>query len=279
MKQRPREPRGSSHGASSAATERLKPIWAGSRGSARRRRTSTSWPDCARAPDAIGPFAIFVVGGDEPVAAIAGRVESRRLQTAVGYRAVYAPRVRLLHVVDGGIVVADAGRARAARRARSAPSSPAARPTRSRCRRSVGSELCAAFESLGGPLQRQPLIAPWTRRRLVLPGDVRGVRRVAELEHALADPARREARRRGARRRLSVEVVREPDRARAARPRRRPRRRATYQRALGAGFADTPEQRELARVGLERGWVRGYLLYRGASRSPTGSARSTRARC
>ena len=37
--------------------------------------------------------------------------------------------------------------------------------------------------------------------------------------------------------------------------------RSTYQRALGAGFADTPEQRTLAAVGLEHGWLRGYLLY------------------
>jgi CelD/BcsL family acetyltransferase involved in cellulose biosynthesis len=35
----------------------------------------------------------------------------------------------------------------------------------------------------------------------------------------------------------------------------------TYQRALGAGFSDTPEQRALAQVGLEHGWLRGYLLY------------------
>ncbi|HZQ82818.1 MAG TPA: GNAT family N-acetyltransferase, partial [Gaiellaceae bacterium] len=41
--------------------------------------------------------------------------------------------------------------------------------------------------------------------------------------------------------------------------------RVTYQRALGAGFADTLEQRALARLGLERGWIRAYVLYRGAS--------------
>ncbi len=39
--------------------------------------------------------------------------------------------------------------------------------------------------------------------------------------------------------------------------------RSTYQRALGAGFSDTPEQRTLVGIGLAHGWVRGYLLYRG----------------
>ena len=36
---------------------------------------------------------------------------------------------------------------------------------------------------------------------------------------------------------------------------------STYQRRLGVGFADTMEQRAVARLGLEHGWVRGYLLY------------------
>ena len=35
---------------------------------------------------------------------------------------------------------------------------------------------------------------------------------------------------------------------------------ATYQRAVGSGFADTPEQRELLRISLEHGWQRAYVL-------------------
>jgi hypothetical protein len=38
-----------------------------------------------------------------------------------------------------------------------------------------------------------------------------------------------------------------------------------YQRALGAGFADTEEQRAVARVGLERGWARAWVLYHRAT--------------
>ena len=62
--------------------------------------------------------------------------------------------------------------------------------------------------------------------------------------------------------RLTVEIVREPAGLdRLVRDADRRRARSTYQRALGAGFADTPEQRTLAAVGLEHGWIRGYLLY------------------
>ena len=70
--------------------------------------------------------------------------------------------------------------------------------------------------------------------------------------------ARGRARRRG----LSVAIVREPG-PRPARPRRRPRRPLDLPARARAGFSDTPEQRALAAVGLEHGWVRGYLLYLG----------------
>ena len=211
--------------------------------------------------DVIAPFAVLVVGGGEPVAALAGRVELRLLKTTLGYRVVYAPRVRLLHVVDGGLFA----------------SGPAAREALVAALRAelaggdvdaigfpalpLDSDLFGALETLGGPLERQPLIAPWTRRRLVLPATFEEF--VASRSSKTRKGIRRDARRLVAEYgdRLTVEIVRDPsgldrlvrDADRVA--------RSTYQRALGAGFADTPEQRTLAAVGLEHGWIRGYLLY------------------
>ncbi|MFZ0300335.1 MAG: GNAT family N-acetyltransferase [Candidatus Sulfotelmatobacter sp.] len=37
--------------------------------------------------------------------------------------------------------------------------------------------------------------------------------------------------------------------------------RGTYQRGLGAGFADTPEMRQRFHLEAERGWLRSYILY------------------
>lgn len=37
----------------------------------------------------------------------------------------------------------------------------------------------------------------------------------------------------------------------------------TYQRGLGAGFADTPEMRQRFRLEAEKGWLRSYVLYVG----------------
>ncbi len=211
--------------------------------------------------DVIAPFAVFVVDGGEPVAALAGRVELRLLKTTLGYKVVYAPRVRLLHVVDGGLVAsgpAARGALVAALRAELAgggvdaigfPPLP------------LDSDLFGALETLGGPLERQPLIAPWTRRRLVLPATFEEF--VASRSSNTRWRIRRDAKRLVAEYgdRLTVEIVR--DRSGLDRLVRDADRvaRSTYQRALGAGFADTPEQRTLAAVGLEHGWIRGYLLY------------------
>jgi CelD/BcsL family acetyltransferase involved in cellulose biosynthesis len=60
--------------------------------------------------------------------------------------------------------------------------------------------------------------------------------------------------------RVSVEVIRGPDQADELVDRLDAAARATYQRGLGAGFAATDEQRALARVGLEHGWLAGYVL-------------------
>ena len=86
---------------------------------------------------------------------------------------------------------------------------------------------------------------------------------LVSLSHKTRKGVRRDARRLeeafGGRLRLAVlreegdleQLVRDADRVAGS----------AYQRGLGAGFAATAEQRELARVGLEHGWVRGYLLY------------------
>jgi hypothetical protein len=211
-------------------------------------------------PDAVAPFGILV-GGETPHAALAGRIEQRRLATSVGYRTVYAPRIRLLHVVDGGIVAG----------------SPSALAELVGALRSVlaaaevdavalpplplGSELAAAFASLGSPLHRQHLIAPWTRRRLVLPPSFEEF--VASRSSNTRWRIRREEKRIAAELgdALSVRIVRAPDEADLLVRDAERVARSTYQRGLDAGFEDTPEQRALTGLALERGWLRGYFLY------------------
>ena len=196
----------------------------------------------------------------EPVAALAARVESRRLPTTVGYRVVYAPRVRLLHVVQGGMVAAGPAGARdalvaalraelaarrastpsASRRCRSTPSSRRPRDARRAAR--SGSRFDATVD------------AP-AARRCPRPFEEFVASRSSNTRWRIrrdAEPARRRARRPldGRDRPRAV-------RARPARPRRRPRRaldlpagaRRRLRRHAGAAQA----RRASA---LEHGWMR-----------------------
>jgi CelD/BcsL family acetyltransferase involved in cellulose biosynthesis len=198
--------------------------------------------------EAVTPFGL-VVGSE----GVAGRIEERPLPVRIGYRTVVAPRLRLLRVVDGGAVGASAVAAlRPVLREVDAIVFPPL---------AVGSELEAAARSLGGPLQRQPFARVAPRRRLVLPESYEAfvASRSANTRWRVRRDERRVPEALGG---LRVEVVRDASRVDELFRDAERVARGTYQRALGTGFADTAEQRELARLGLERGWVRGYLLYR-----------------
>jgi hypothetical protein len=207
------------------------------------------------------PFALMLFDGEEPVAAAVGRVESRRLETRIGYVRAYAPTVRVLQIVPGGIVaidtsvlppLTDALRATLADGEADALAVPAL---------PVETDAFAALAGLGGPFERQRLIPTWTRRRLVLP---------ASFEEFLASRSRKV--RAGIRYdtkklldahgdELAVEVFRDGSSLERIVRDLDTVARSTYQRALGAGFADTDERRLLLRVGLEHGWARPYVLY------------------
>ncbi|HZQ04634.1 MAG TPA: GNAT family N-acetyltransferase [Gaiellaceae bacterium] len=202
-------------------------------------------------PGVIAPFAL-VVGRE---AGIAGRIEERPLPARLGDRTVVAPRARVLKIVEGGVVGASAVEAlRPVLREVDAVAFPPL---------PVGSELAGAARGLGGVLRRQPLAPASARRRLVLP---------ASFEEFLASRTRKV---RDGIRYDSARLEEAFGRARHVRTLHRPEdleqlvgtldlvARSTYQRAVGAGFADTLEERALARLGLERGWIRAYVLYCG----------------
>jgi CelD/BcsL family acetyltransferase involved in cellulose biosynthesis len=246
-----------------ADVERLAPVW-NSVPWAGEQAEHAYFVAAARARAALGePLAVLVSSDGRPVAAAAGRVETRRLETRVGYLRVYAPAVRMLQIVPGGVVADDStalpplvGAVRSV--LASGEADALALPALP-----VDSEVFAAFADLGGTFERQRFVPAWTRRRLELPASFEeflrsrsrkiraGIRYdTKKLLDALGDE-------------LTVSIVRDAsgfdtvvrdlDRVAAS----------TYQRALGAGFADTEERRALLRVSLEHEWARVYVLHRG----------------
>ena len=213
-------------------------------------------------PNVLAPLAIFVRRGEQPVAAIAARLESHLLHTFFGPRLVYAPRLRILQVLDGGIVapeleaipmLVEALRAVLASGVADAAKIPPL---------PLDSALFHALASAGGPLGRQHLLASWQRRRLVLPGsfDEYLASRSGKVRFGIGYDARKLLEAHGDE--LRVELLAAPaDHVRLMADLERVAR-LTRLRELGVGFADSAPQRELVRVGLENGWVRAYVLYR-----------------
>jgi hypothetical protein len=209
------------------------------------------------------PLAIFVERAGRPVAAAAGRLERRRLESRIGYLRLGAPSVRMIQFVSGGLVAADpettaalVGAVEAIRvsgeiDAVALPALP------------VTSPLYRAFAMLGGPLERQRFVPVWSRRLLHLPPtfDDFLASRSRKIRAGIRYDAKRLLEAHGAE--LRLEILGRPDDLEHAVGDMDRVAALTYQRALGAGFADTPERRALLSLSFEHGWARAYLLYRG----------------
>jgi hypothetical protein len=121
----------------------------------------------------------------------------------------------------------------------------------------VGSALLATLEAAG---RTQRMIVPWARRRLTLPPsfDAFLASRTRKIRSGIRYDAKKLLSTYGDE--LELTVLREPgDHDRFTHDLDAVARSA-YQRAVGGGFVDDPEQRDLARVGLDHGWLRAYVL-------------------
>jgi len=214
-------------------------------------------------PAAVGPFGALVVADGAVVAGAAGWVESKPLPARIGYARIHAPTLSVLQMANGGIVatspVAASELALAAwgvlERGEAELLALPAMP--------VESPLFDAFARLGGPLERQRFVPTWMRRSLVLPAtfDEFLATRSYETRRVIKKNANRLHRAFAATLRVELlrlpsqheQLVRDLDRI----------GRLTYQRAVGTGFSNTPEERTLTALALERGWLRAWVLYDG----------------
>ena len=259
--------------------EQLRPAWdaapVGARGGGVRvlRRRA-----CARAPDVIGPFAAVVL---EP--AHAGRRRSPGASSRAGCRRRSAT-ASSTHRSSGCCRSSTAGSSTTTAR-RSTPLAGAVEDGLGSDEVDVvafpplelGSELFRSSGRSAAPLARQPFIAPWTRRAAAsCPRRFDDSSPRAATSTRKSDPPRRA----GSSRPRSATRLDDRDRARPGRGRAACRATPTGSRArptsaaLGAGFADTPEQRALARR-RPRARLAPRLppLPRRRARSHTGSAR------
>jgi CelD/BcsL family acetyltransferase involved in cellulose biosynthesis len=177
----------------------------------------------------------------EPPAALVGKVDTRRLESRIGYVRAYAPRLRVLRVT------AVAGDAAALARTALQEVDVVAVPALP-----LDSPEYRALAPLASGRH-----GPWTRRRLVLPESFDAF--LAGLSRKSRSGVRYDAKRLEEALDARVEVVREPaDEPIAAID---SIAQTTYQRRLGAGFSLA--RADVLRVALAHGWARVFLLYDG----------------
>jgi CelD/BcsL family acetyltransferase involved in cellulose biosynthesis len=213
--------------------------------------------------EALRPHALLLQDAGAPVGLVVMRLEEIRLPANFGYRTLYNPRVRALTLVPGGAVVADDVAADAAARAllgslEAGEADVAIFPSLRH-----DSPLFDAMTRSVSTLRHGRFAEVRTHRRLRLPESYEAflAARSKKVRSGVRYDAKRLEERLGDRLRIVRldspddldaifrDVVRIAD--------------LTYQRGLGASFADTPERRRLTKLMLENGWFRAWVLYDG----------------
>jgi CelD/BcsL family acetyltransferase involved in cellulose biosynthesis len=212
-------------------------------------------------PQTLRPHVVALERGGEITALVLGRIEDIRLRTRVGYRTVYAPRVRSLTVLYGG-VLGDLG-------------DGSADVMLTALRRSLA---CGEVDVLrlrnvdtGSPLRRAvgatPNIlhehgAPATvHRELAVPSSYDAF--LGSLSPSTLKSATRYLRRLEKRfgDRLSLRIFRGASEGDRVFTDLGIVARKTYQHALGVAFAQRQLERRIVTLLMERGWFRAYVLY------------------
>jgi CelD/BcsL family acetyltransferase involved in cellulose biosynthesis len=215
-----------------------------------------------RRPEAIRPHVVLLEQDGEPRSLVLGRVEEVRLSTRLGYRELYAPRVRSITVVNQG-VLGDA-------------SEGAARSLLAELRGSLARGEADVLRlrnlRLDSPLHRLARTEPSFLRRQH--GSRPAVHWELELPSTFDDFLRglssstRESVRRYSRKltkeygdRLELRVLREPGEIDTLFRDVETVAAKTYQGGLGVAFSGDELQRSLTALAMERGWFRSWLLY------------------
>ncbi len=189
------------------------------------------------------------------------RVEDVRLSARIGYRDVYAPRLRVLTVVNEGILGEDDEQASRALLGELRQSLEAGEADVLRLRNlRVGSELHRVATSEPARLARGYRTAPAVHWVLDLPESydafLKGLS--SSTREGVKRYGRKLTREHGDR--LDMRVFRDPSELDELFEHVGQVAAKTYQGGLGVAFTGDEVQRELTRLAMERGWFRAWVL-------------------
>ena len=208
------------------------------------------------------PHAILLEEDGRTTAALAGWIEDVPLPSRFGYATVFSPTVRSLTATLGGVVspIDESSATRLVEAALEVFATREADVIRLPGIRTESPVACALEESVGR-VRREFLVDQRTHHQLTLP------KTFAEFVGSRSKTTRKNLKHcRNRFERLfgadaALRIFSTPDDLTRIREDLEIVAQKTYHRALGVGFVDSAEERQLLELSLTRGWFRGYVLY------------------
>jgi CelD/BcsL family acetyltransferase involved in cellulose biosynthesis len=213
-------------------------------------------------PKIVRPHVVLLRRGGAGVAMLVARLETLKLNVRLGYKTVYAPRVRSLTIVSGGVLGnpgdADFEALLASLRA-SLAGGEADMATFHYL--PVDSAFLRIAGASAGPLGRQHFLESELHWELELPESFDAF--LATLSSSTRKNVRQLSRRLESKHGegLELRTFTEPSELDAFFGDVEAIAAKTYQRGLGVSFGDTSTHRARTTLSMEQGWFRGYVLY------------------
>ena len=212
-------------------------------------------------PKILRPHVIVVYNDRRPESMLVGRIEESRVECSLGYRVVFAPRMRVMSIVHGGELgnwTVDGSRAALHEIANCLRHDEADAARFNFIR--ADTALCSRVLRSTGFAQRDYFPVEQVHRAMKLPGTI------ADVYAALSGDHRWEIRKKSKKFLADhpdarIECLRDVTDLDRICVDAEEIARQTYQRGLGAGFADSVEMRAIVDLELRKGWHRTYILY------------------
>jgi CelD/BcsL family acetyltransferase involved in cellulose biosynthesis len=208
----------------------------------------------------VRPYVLLLERSGEVEAMLVARIEDIALRAKLGYRSLFSARVRAITLVHGGVTgITDANAAAFVDELNGSLARREA-DVLSLSGQATSSPLYRAAARGIPAFRREPAGHATTHHTLALPATMEAF--LASRSKSTRESVKRYRKKveRDLGERLELRVYRKPADIDRIFGDTEPVAAQTYQRGLGVALADTPAQRALIEVGLERDWFRTYVL-------------------
>ena len=212
-------------------------------------------------PNVLRPHIILVSADGAPGAMLIGRIEQGRMECSIGYKSLFAPRVRIMSFIHGGLLgnVSEEASDALVNSIMQSLKEGDADLARLHFLRADSAIYPAIRKRVGFPCRdRFPMVQQHWRIEMAAT--------MQDLLAGLSSDHRWELRKKSKKlladhSKVRMECLRKPEDFEPIFRDAEQVAKQTYQRGLGAGFIDSAEMRRIVDLEIRSGWHRTFLLY------------------